>query len=176
MEVRAQAKYIRMSPRKVRFVLDMVRGMNAEKALVQLDHTQKSAARPVFKLIESAVANARNNNGMETKSLIIKAITANDGPTLGRWMPRAHGRATPIRKRTSHIQVVLEGPDPKVAPAKKDSKAKKDVKETEVTAEQAKAFKKKEKSTSYSEGKPAGWRSRGGVSQKKKQVTRQKSS
>ncbi|MBT3412537.1 MAG: 50S ribosomal protein L22 [Candidatus Jacksonbacteria bacterium] len=175
MEVRAQAKYIRMSPRKVRFVLDMVRGMNAEKALVQLHHTQKSAARPVFKLVESAVANAKNNNGMTTATLVIKEITANDGPTLGRWMPRAHGRATPIRKRTSHIRVTLEGPDPKVTSAKDKKTSKKETKEIEVTAEQAMSMKKKSKEVSHTGNKGAGGKP-GAVSQKKQQVTRQKSS
>ena len=107
MEVKAKAKYIRMSPRKVRLVADVVRGLAVEKAMDQLVFVKKHAVRPIEKLLNSAVANAENNFELEKKNLYIKEIKINEGPTLKRWKPRARGRATPIRKRTSHIDIVL---------------------------------------------------------------------
>jgi len=107
MEIKASAKYIKMSPRKVRLVVDAVRGMKTDKALDQLNVIKKMATRPVRKLIDSAVANAVNNFELDKDNLYIKEIRVDDGPTARRWMPRAHGRATPIRKRSSHISLVL---------------------------------------------------------------------
>jgi large subunit ribosomal protein L22 len=107
MEVRASAKHIRMSPRKVRLVVDVVRGMETEKALDQLKFIKKLAAKPVIKLLNSAIANAVNNFELDKSNLYIKEIRVDEGPTVYRWMPRAYGRATPIRKRTSHISLVL---------------------------------------------------------------------
>lgn len=98
-----------MSPRKVRLLVDMVRGKKVGEAISQLTLTKKHAARPVQKLIESAVANARHNHNMAEETLVVKAAFVDEGKTLYRWMPRAFGRATPIRKRTSHITVVIEG-------------------------------------------------------------------
>lgn len=109
MEVKAQARYIRMSPRKVRLVLGVVRGMTVAAARQQLNFMNKAAAEPVLKLINSAVANALNNFGLIEETLKIKTIVADGGPILYRYRPRAMGRASPIRKRTSHITVVLEG-------------------------------------------------------------------
>jgi large subunit ribosomal protein L22 len=108
MEVKAKARHIRMSPRKVRLVVDSIRGLLADDALAQLKHMNKLAATPVLKLLESAIANATNNFGLEAGGLYVKAITADQGPTLKRWKPRAMGRATPIRKRTTHISIVLD--------------------------------------------------------------------
>lgn len=107
MEVRAKAKYIKLSPRKVRLVVDIVRGMNVAKGIDQLSFINKKAAQPVRKLLNSAVANAENNFELQKDNLYIKDIRVDDGPTLHRWRPRARGRATPIRKRTSHINIVL---------------------------------------------------------------------
>jgi large subunit ribosomal protein L22 len=107
MEVKAQAKYIRMSPRKVRLVAGIVRGLPTTQALDQLKFANKQAVLPLAKLINSAVANATNNFDLDKDNLYIKEIKVNEGPTLDRWMPRARGRATPIRKRTSHIDIVL---------------------------------------------------------------------
>jgi len=107
MEVKAKAKYIRMSPKKVRLVADVVRGLSVEKAIDQLTFINKAANRPIAKLIDSAVANAEHNFELEKSNLFIKEIKINEGPTLKRWKPRARGRATPIRKRTSHIDLVL---------------------------------------------------------------------
>ena len=109
MEVKASARYIRMSPRKVRLVLGIVRGMTVAKAREQLRFMNKAAAEPVLKLINSAVANALNNFGLAEETLKVKTIVADGGPILYRYRPRAMGRASPIRKRTSHITVTLEG-------------------------------------------------------------------
>ena len=96
-----------MSPRKVRLLADMVRGMDVANAIIQLTFSSKDAARPVRKLIESAAANAVNNHGMTKEKLVVSTITVDGGPTIKRSTPRAHGRATPIRKRTSHVNVIL---------------------------------------------------------------------
>lgn len=122
MEVKAKAKYIHMAPRKVRFVVNLIRGLDTEKAYEQLQYINKAACRPVRKLIDSAVANAKHNFEIEQDNLFIKEIRVDEGPTLQRWQPRAFGRAAPIRKRTSHISLILEE---KVPSAKKPSKKKK---------------------------------------------------
>ena len=109
MEVRATLRYLRMSPKKVRLIVDMVRGMGAEAAVTQLQFSRKGASHPLEKLLRSALANAKNNFGFEkTDDLYIKHIAVDQGPTLKRWRARAMGRAATIRKRTSHISLVLE--------------------------------------------------------------------
>lgn len=124
MEVKAKARFIRMSPRKVRLVLDLVRGLSVDEALTQLRFLNKGAALPVYKVIASAIANAEHNNKMKRENLYVKAIMADGGPTFNRWTARAFGRAAPIRKRTSHITVVLaEKEAEKAAPAAKEAKA-----------------------------------------------------
>ncbi len=107
MEVKAKAKHIRMSPRKVRLVADVVRGMEVNSALDQLQMINKWAKKPIKKLIESAISNAENNFELDKNNLFIKEIRVDEGATLKRWMPRAHGRATPLRKRNSHIMINL---------------------------------------------------------------------
>lgn len=107
MEIKAKAKHIKMSPRKVRLVVDVARGKEVQAALEQLKFINKLAVKPVVKLINSAVANAKHNFEIEPDNLYVKEIKVDEGPTLRRWMPRAFGRATPLRKRTSHINLVL---------------------------------------------------------------------
>jgi len=107
LEVRAVAKYIRMSPRKVRLVVDLVRGMNVVEALAVLRHVRKAAAVPVSKAIRSAAANAEENLGLSMSDMYIAEITANGGPTLKRWRAGARGRPKPRLKRSTHITVVL---------------------------------------------------------------------
>lgn len=110
-----------MSPRKVRLVADLVRGLPAVEAEAQLSFFRRAAAAPVLKLLKSAVANAENNFKLDRASLKVKTITVDGGPTLKRFRPRAHGSAATIRKRTSHITIVLS--DGKVAaPAKAAAK------------------------------------------------------
>ncbi len=108
-ETKAHLNNFRMSPRKVRLVTDLIKGMSAEAAVQQLQFSRKHAARPVMKLLQSAIANATHNHQAEVSSLVITSTAVNSGATLHRWMPRAMGRATPIRKRTSHVTLVLSG-------------------------------------------------------------------
>jgi len=107
MEVKASLKHLRTSPRKVRLVADLVRGLKVDNALNQLKLTNKKVTLPLYKLLMSAISNAENNFELDKDNLIIKEIRVDDGATLKRWMPRAHGRATPIRKRSSHVMVTL---------------------------------------------------------------------
>ena len=108
MEARAVARYIRISPRKVRLIMDDIRGKKIEEALNQLSFAPQKGAFILRKLINSAVANAEQNFEMDVDRLYIKRIYADEGPTLKRFRPRAMGRATRIRKRTSHLTVVLD--------------------------------------------------------------------
>lgn len=133
MEVTAKARYIRMSPRKVRLVIDVVRGMNVKEAQTQLKFMKKAAAEPVLKLLNSAVANAENNFGIKKDDLRIKTLVADGGPILDRWMARAFGRSAPIRKRTTHISIVLEDNEAKQSVAQTKNKANKEIKETSKT-------------------------------------------
>lgn len=107
MEVKASARYIRISPRKVRLVASLVRGMAVAKALEQLKFVGKGAAEPVRKAIASAAANAVHNFELSEDNLLIKEISVDGGPVLKRWLPRAHGHASPLMKRMSHINVTL---------------------------------------------------------------------
>lgn len=108
MEAKAHAKYIRMSPRKVKVVLDLIRGKNVGEAMAILKHTPRAAAPVVMKLLKSAMANAENNHKMDVTKLYVAETYANQGPTLKRFQPHAQGRAFRILKRTSHITVVLK--------------------------------------------------------------------
>lgn len=115
MEVKATARYIRMSPRKVRLVIDVIRGMGISQARLQLAVMKKAAAEPVSKLLESAVANATHNFNLDASQMYVKSIMADGGPVLGRWRARAFGRAAPIRKRTTHISITLDAKEKKTA-------------------------------------------------------------
>jgi large subunit ribosomal protein L22 len=105
--VRAQAKYVRTSARKARLVCDHIRGKSVQDARAILAHTPRAVARDWSKLLESAVANAEHNHELLGDDLRIAAVTADEGPTLKRYRPRAMGRATRIRKRTSHLTILL---------------------------------------------------------------------
>ncbi|HHX63270.1 MAG TPA: 50S ribosomal protein L22 [Chloroflexi bacterium] len=106
-EVRAVSKYIRMSPQKVRLVVDMVRGLDVNDALNVLRFTPKAAAQEVAKTIRSAAANAEENLGLSIEEMYVSQIMADEGPTLKRGMAGARGRYKPLLKRSSHITVVL---------------------------------------------------------------------
>ena len=105
MEVRAIAKYVRVSPQKCRLVADQVRRLPVGQALELLQFSPKKAAVPIRKTLESAIANAEHNQGLDIDELRVDTITIDEGPVMKRWRPRAKGRATPIIKRTSHITV-----------------------------------------------------------------------
>jgi len=108
METKAVAKYIRISPQKARLVADVIRGMNAEKAVTTLRFMPKKAARIIRKVLESVVANADQVESIDVDTLYVKEIFIDGGPMLKRFSPRAMGRATRILKRTSHITVVVD--------------------------------------------------------------------
>ena len=136
MEVKAYAKNIRMSPRKVRLVIDVIRGMDVARAAAQLRFLKKDAALPVLKLLNSAVANADHNFQIAPETLFVKTIMADGGPVIHRWTPKAFGRSAPIRKRTSHITIVLDQMAPKAA-KKAAAALKKEAKATKANTAKA---------------------------------------
>ena len=107
MEVKAKLRFTRIAPRKARLVADLIRGKRSEEALSILTFTPKAAARIIIKLLRSAIANA-DQKKVDVDRLYVKTIMVDQGPTMKRFMPRALGRATTIRKRTSHITIVLD--------------------------------------------------------------------
>lgn len=141
MEVKAKARYVRMSPRKVRLVIDVVRNMAVDEARVQLKFMNKRAARPVLKLLESAIANAEHNFKLNRDDLFIKEIYADQGPTLHRFRPRAFGRASAIRKRSSHISIILADKNKEI---KADKVEKIDETEKSVSTKKVEKTSKKE--------------------------------
>jgi large subunit ribosomal protein L22 len=123
MAVKAIAKGVRMSPRKVGVVVALVRGRSVEDALTILQHTPRRSALPVQKVIASARANAEHNHNYKADTLTITEISVTPGPRLKRYRPAAHGRALPFQRRTSHIRVVVEGEQREVKkPAAKAAK------------------------------------------------------
>lgn len=154
MEVKASLRYLRMSPRKVRLVIDAVRGLSAAAAEDRLRFIKKGAVEPVLKLLRSAIANAEHNNKLRKDDLVIKSITADGGPTIKRQAARAFGRGAPIRKRTTHINLVLGLKAGVAAPAKME------------TSEAPKAPAKKATATKSADAKAA----------PKKRVTKKSSS
>ncbi len=113
MEAKAIARYVRMSPRKVRLVVDQIRGKSVNEAYAILQFSKKAASEPVSKTLRSAVANAqyRAQDGggfVDADDLVVRAAYVDEGPTLRRWRAAAMGRAAPLRKRTSHITVVVD--------------------------------------------------------------------
>ena len=106
-EVKAIARYIRMSPHKVRRVLDQIRGQSYRDALIMLEFMPYRACQPILKVLRSAVANAEHNQGLDPASLMVSKAFADQGPTLRRFRPRAQGRAYQIRKPTCHITVAV---------------------------------------------------------------------
>ncbi len=116
MRARAIARHVRMSPRKVRLVVDQIRGMSVNEAYATLQFSKKSAAEPVGKTLRSAVANAQvkaqdGGDVLDVDDLVVREIFVDEGPTLRRWRAAAQGRAAPRRHRTSHITVVVDSKD-----------------------------------------------------------------
>jgi large subunit ribosomal protein L22 len=108
MEVKARLRFARISPRKARLVADRVRGKRSEEALNILSFTKKASAKILIKLLKSAIANATQKKTVDIDRLYVKQIMVDQGPTMKRFQPRALGRATTIRKRTSHINITLD--------------------------------------------------------------------
>ena len=145
--VRAQAKYVGISARKARVVLEHVRGRTVPEARTVLAFTQRAAARDIEKVLRSAVANAEANHGLIGDELVVHAAFADEGPTLKRWRARARGRVNRIRKRSCHVTLVLTPGEPKrlnrggrVA----SSQAEPTTKPTETSASKPKRSKRKE--------------------------------
>lgn len=109
MEIKAGSRFVRMSPRKLRLVADMVRTKSLDQVLVALENSPKRAATPLLKVVKQALSNATHNLTLDRSSLKIKKIAIDEGPTYKRWQPVSRGRAFEIKKRTSHIIIVLEG-------------------------------------------------------------------
>lgn len=107
MEARAIAKYLDISPRKARLVVDAVRGRPVKQALAMLEFMPNKSARHVRKVIQSAAANAENNYAMDVESLYVSTIFVDEGPTQRRFRPRAHGRVSPLLKRSSHVTAIV---------------------------------------------------------------------
>lgn len=156
MEVKASLKHLRMSPRKVRLVIDLIRKMPVESALEQLRFVNKQATVPLTKLLKSAIANAVNTYSLEKSNLYIKEIRSDEGVMLKRWMPRAHGRATSIRKRGCHVSVVLAEIKASGSKAKKVVKAAEPVKLEKLVkeGEKSKITAKSEKATAAKKSAP----------------------
>lgn len=140
VETKAVLRNLRVAPRKVRLLVDLARGKNAYEVITLLRHSKKHAATPVRKLIESAIANAKHNHNAKPETLKVAVAFVDGGPVLKRWKPRAFGRASMIKKRTSHITVVLEGEVDTALVAKKE-------------AEKAAAEKKKAEAKNVAEKK-----------------------
>lgn len=107
MEVKAMARYVRVTPFKARRVIDLIRGLHVDEARRVLAFTPRAAALPVRKVLDSAIANAENNHRLAADRLVVARAFVDEGPTLKRFQPRALGRAYRIRKRTSHITVIV---------------------------------------------------------------------
>lgn len=108
MVATAKLRHLRIAPRKVRLVADLIRGKDVEEALSILQFAHKKSSVPLAKLLQSAVANADQKDGVDIDRLFVKTITVDGGPTIKRFRPRAMGRATPILKRTSHVSIALD--------------------------------------------------------------------
>jgi len=108
MEAHAVSRHLRIAPRKARLVVDMIRGKSVGEALMILDFVPKKAARLVTKTLKSVIANAEQSHRVDVDRLYVQRVTVDGGSTLKRFLPRAHGRATPLRKRTSHITIVVD--------------------------------------------------------------------
>ncbi|CAM4184304.1 50S ribosomal protein L22 [Lacicoccus alkaliphilus] len=129
MQAKAVAKTVRIAPRKVRLVMDLIRGKEVGEAISILKHTNKRTSPIVEKLINSAVANAEHNYDMDIDHLIVSEAYADEGPTLKRFRPRAQGRATKINKRTSHITIVVAEPADVVEDAEVETEENEQVEE-----------------------------------------------
>ena len=124
MLIKAESKFIRTSPRKIRLVANLVRNMSLNEALTTLTHLRKRASTPLLKTLKQAVANAVNNLNLPKDSLKIQSIEINEGSTYKRWNPVSRGRAHSILKRTSHIKVILKSQEEKPKPTTKISAKK----------------------------------------------------
>jgi large subunit ribosomal protein L22 len=147
----AKARFVQVSPRKARRVIDLVRGRSVADALEILRWAPQAASEPVAKVIASAAANAQNNNGLDPATLVVATVYADEGPTAKRIRPRAQGRAFRIRRRTSHITVVVESRPAKDQRSAKSTRARR----AEASKAAAKAPEKKAPTPSEATKAPA---------------------
>lgn len=145
---KAKLSYADITPRKMRLVADTIRGLTVSEAEAQLLANPRRAAKKILKLLQSAVANAKNNQKLNADSLVVSSIQVDGGPTLKRWLPRARGTATPILKRRSHVTLVLEENEKAAAPRFKQkvtrvAKGKKTEEKRRDKSAQDKAFAEK---------------------------------
>lgn len=146
MEVSAKLKYLRISPRKVRLVTNLIKGLDVKEAEHQLQFLPKRAAKPVLKLLKSAIANATNNFNLNTDNLYVYQIKVDQGPTLLRYMPRARGVANEIRKKSSHITIILKEKGKKAPPLKTEiKKEEREISKTEKEEKKLRTITKSEK-------------------------------
>ena len=143
-EVKAVARWVRMSPRKARLVIDHIRGRSVPEARTVLAFTPRAAAREIEKVLSSAVANAEANHDLDGDELVVSAAYVDEGPVMKRWRPRARGRAARIRKPTCHITVKLTTVEPAHEPAPKAEPRAEEPKEKPAPRKQAPAEKKTE--------------------------------
>lgn len=122
MKVKASLNYLRISPRKIRLIASLISGMKATDALREMEYLRKRGSEPVLKLLKSAIANAEHNFQLKKDDLVVSEAVVNQGPVLKRMMPRAMGRSAQIRKRTSHLSIVLLGGGETVQKTKKSTK------------------------------------------------------
>ena len=143
MEARAQARYVRVTPMKARRVINLIRGMNAAEAQAVLTFAPQAASEPIGKVLASAIANATNNHAMDVRGLMVSEAFVDEGPTMKRIRPRAQGRAYRVRKRSSHITVIVSDGVTEVAVSKaaKAAKPAKAAKVEPAVAEKAPAKK-----------------------------------
>ncbi len=141
MEARAQARYVRVTPMKARRVINLIRGMNAADAQAVLTFAPQAASEPIGKVLASAIANATNNHAMDSRGLVVSEAFVDEGPTMKRIRPRAQGRAYRVRKRSSHITVIVSDGVAIIKPAKavKPVKPVKPAKEAAAPKAEAKA-------------------------------------
>ncbi len=141
-EVRAEAKWVRISPRKARVVATHIRGRSVPEARTVLAFTQRAAAHEIAKVLHSAVSNAEANHGLRGDELLVSACTIDEGPTIKRWRARARGRVARIRKRTCHITIVLKSAP--AAPARATSARVEEEKAVEQRPKRKTTAKEKE--------------------------------
>jgi large subunit ribosomal protein L22 len=152
-QTKAVLRNHRVAPRKARLIIDMIRGKSVAEALLQLHFSKKHVARQVLKLLKSAIANADHNHNIDIDSLVVKEAFVDGGPVLKRFRPRAFGRAAAIRKRTSHITIVLEGVVKEGTPKVQQVAATQAVAETEDSSEEKKKPSAKKKASATKKAK-----------------------
>ncbi len=156
MDISANTKNIRISPRKVRLVRGVIMGLDALRARAVLQYTIKRSAHPMMKILDSALANARNNFGLVQSNMFVKDVIVNEGPKLKRYRPKGFGSSSPIQKKTSHIKIVLSERVPGMKADKQEKKMVQSAQDEkiEITAKNTKVKRDSKKDTDIETKKP----------------------